>query len=153
MSPEPTDNQPETGLRVSPAVTVPMGLLGFVFSRSGGPGGQNVNKLATRAQLRVALADLRPIIGPAACERLRQLAGSRLTAGGLLLISDEQTRSQQMNRQACLERLRTLLLQALTPPRLRRRTKPSRGSKTRRLEGKKRDAQVKRHRRGPGEAW
>jgi ribosome-associated protein len=150
---ELSQHREEAGLRVSPAVTVPAGLLGFSYSRSGGPGGQNVNKLATRVTLRVGLADLRALIGEAASVRLRHLAGSRVTDAGELIINDEQTRSQQMNREACRERLRGLLLAALTPPQPRRRTKPSRGAKARRLEGKRRDAQVKQSRRGAGEGW
>jgi ribosome-associated protein len=150
MTPQPQQDPVASGLRVAPGVTLPQTLLGFSFSCSGGPGGQNVNKLATRAQLRVALADLQPILGAPVCARLRRLAGARVTLAGDLLLTDEGTRSQQMNRQACLERLRELVLHALTPPRPRKRTKPSRGARARRLETKRHRAQTKQHRRGPG---
>ena len=125
------------------------GLLRFSFSRSGGPGGQNVNKVATRAELRIAVRDLP--ISPRAAERLRALAGRRVTAEDELILVAESERSQIRNRQECLDRLREMLIQAIPEPKVRRKTKPTRGSKERRLAEKKGRGEVKRLRRGDGD--
>jgi ribosome-associated protein len=144
------ENFPPSGIEVAPGIYLPEAALRFTFSRSSGPGGQNVNKLSTKAQLHLALSALREKIGPAATDRLMLLAGpARLTADGDLLISVEETRSQRMNRDICIERLRTLLLQALTPPKTRRRTRPTRSSKQRRLDAKKHRGVSKRGRSAP----
>ena len=141
------DNISSSSLHLAAGVVLPPSAYAFAFSRSSGPGGQNVNKLATKAQLRVALSDLQSRMGDAALARLVALAGpSRLTAAGEIVISSEESRSQHRNRDACVERLRELVLRALRPPRPRRATKPSAGSKRRRLESKKRRGAVKRAR-------
>jgi ribosome-associated protein len=119
----------------------------FQFARSGGPGGQNVNKLNTKAELWVPLAALSGL-GVRAAARLRTLAGRRLTSNDELHLTAETERTQEGNRSAVLERLRHLLLEALHEPKPRRKTKPTRGSKKRRLESKRRRSEVKSRRRG-----
>lgn len=128
---------------------LPLRLLQITCVRSSGPGGQNVNKLATKVQMRLNLADLQPILGAAATQRLRHLAGSRLTLEDQLLLSDDSSRSQHANRAACLERLRRLLVEALHRPRIRRPTRPTRASKERRLASKEQRSQLKRDRQRP----
>jgi len=125
---------------------LPQGCFEEKFTRSGGHGGQNVNKVATTVQLRffMRLAWL-----PYPVEaRLRELAGSRLTADGDIVIIASEHRTQEQNRQAARARLEELLDRAFRPPRRRRATKPSYGSKLRRLEGKRRRSEIKRDRRG-----
>ncbi|MBM4108157.1 MAG: aminoacyl-tRNA hydrolase [Phycisphaerae bacterium] len=135
------------GVELAPGVTVPEQALSFTFTTSTGPGGQNVNKRATRCVLRIALADLP--LHPEAVERLRHAAGHRVTDAGDLVISGGRERTQERNRDDCLARLRELLVAAMVRPKTRRRTRPTRGSKERRLSSKKRRGEIKRSRRSP----
>jgi ribosome-associated protein len=112
------------------------------FVRSAGPGGQNVNKLATAAQLRFHVGAFARL-DPAAKDRLRQLAGRRLTDGDEILIVARSHRTQEANRRDALQRLETLLDAASRAPVPRRATKPTRASKQRRLEGKARSGKIK----------
>ena len=119
--------------------------LSFTYARSGGPGGQNVNKVSSKVLLR-----WNPATSAALPEdvRTRFLAQqrSRLTKEGDILITSQKTRDQGRNTEDCLEKLRTLILRALQPPKTRRPTKPSRGSKERRLADKKIQGQRKKER-------
>jgi len=112
------------------------------FIRSSGPGGQNVNKLATAVQLRF---DVRrsPSLPPAVRARAERLAGKRLTRDGVLVITAQRFRTQERNREDALERLLALLREAAVAPIPRRPTKPTAGARQRRLEGKRRRAALK----------
>jgi ribosome-associated protein len=109
--------------------------LQFQFVRGSGPGGQNVNKVATAAQLRFDLAGTQAL-SPAVKARLRTLAGHRITTEGTLLIIARNHRTQEGNRREALQRLADLVARASVEPTIRRATRPSRASKQRRLEVK-----------------
>jgi ribosome-associated protein len=115
------------------------------FVRSSGPGGQNVNKVATAVQLRFDLE--RAGLDPAWKERVRALAGRRIGADGMLRIEARRFRTQEKNRRDARERLAALLDRAATPPRPRRPTAVSKAAKRRRQEAKRRQARVKTLRR------
>jgi ribosome-associated protein len=129
-------------------VLVPGDAIAFRAVRSSGPGGQNVNKVASKVELRVDLARIRGL-ADAAHARLLGLTASRLDAEGRLLVVSQKTRDQSRNLADAREKLRGLLLRALQAPRLRRATRPTTASRERRLRDKKRAAERKRG-RGPG---
>jgi ribosome-associated protein len=139
-------NIPPGGMELAPGVRAAAGAVRFQFSRSGGPGGQNVNKLNTRAEIWVPL-DALIGLNTGAIERLRQLVGRRITANGEIHLISETERGQEGNRAAVLERLRELIVRAKVEPKVRRKTKPSRAAKRKRLEGKKRRGEIKSMRR------
>ena len=137
-------------LPLSPSLLIPDEELEWKFIRSSGPGGQNVNKVASAAQLKFLLT--RNTSLPAAAKtRLRRLAGQKLTDDGDIVFKSMSERSQEQNRRAALERLETLIRAALIEPKIRKKTRPTRGSQERRIESKKRRGASKRERRGP--AW
>ena len=138
----------EPGEVLADGVFIDSGALSYVFSRSGGPGGQAVNKLATKATLRLRLEDIRGL-PPAAMERLRRLAARWLTDADELVISAETSRSQLDNKRECLERLRVAVGEAQRVPKPRKRTRPSRAAVQRRLEAKRQRGEAKRRRQRP----
>src|SRR5262249_51305968 len=131
---------------VTPSIRIPKNELEITFARSGGPGGQNVQKVSSKVLLR-----WNPAASPSLPEdikgRLLQQQRHRLTRGGELLITSQRTRDQTNNLHDCLEKLRDLVRRALTPPRLRRPTRPTRGSKERRLHAKKHRSHLKQRRK------
>ena len=130
-------------IRITDRISIDESELSENFVRASGPGGQNVNKLATAVQLRF---DVRhsPSLPNDVSIRLQRLAGSRLTNDGVLVIVAQRHRTQERNRQDALDRLIALIRQAAVPPKPRRPTRPTKASRERRLEVKKRRSGVKR---------
>lgn len=121
--------------------------LSFEYVRSSGPGGQNVNKVATAVQLRFDVTRS-PSLSEEVKARLVKLAGKRVSADGILVIEAKRYRAQEQNRFDALERFYGLLKKASQRPRTRKPTSPTRASKERRLEGKRKRAEIKRSRQG-----
>jgi ribosome-associated protein len=130
-------------LVVRPGLEIPDADLEVAFIRSAGPGGQNVNKVASAVQLRFAL-ERNQTLSPDVKSRLRHLAGQRVTDAGELLIVARTSRSQEHNRRDAESRLLDLVRRALVAPKKRHATKPTRASKERRLTSKARAQKTKR---------
>jgi len=136
----------DDALEVAPGIAIPLAELELRASRAGGPGGQHVNKTATRIELVFDLAHSPSLPGEAR-ERLLVALAHRLDARGCLRVVAARSRSQLRNREEALERLRDLLARALAPRRPRRATRPTRASVERRLTEKKARGALKRERR------
>ena len=132
-------------LEITPRLRIPLAEFEWAYSRSGGPGGQNVNKVASKAQLRWNLAET-PSLPPEIKSRLMALFPSRITIEGEFLIDSSRYRDQERNREDCLMKLAAMLRQAASPPKLRRPTKPSKASNRRRLADKKHNSSRKESR-------
>jgi ribosome-associated protein len=131
-------------IEITPSVKIDERELQIDFTRASGPGGQNVNKVATAAQLRF---DVGSSSLPAEVKtRLNQLAGKRVTDEGVLLIEAKRFRTQEQNREDAIERFIELVRKALVKPRTRKKTKPTQASKEERLKQKKRRGEIKKMR-------
>ncbi len=147
ISPESPQAGGPGNLIVTHRLRIPLAEFEFRFARSSGPGGQNVNKVNSKALLRW------PIVSSASLpdavrERFRQRFGNRITTEGDLLISSQRYRDQARNVDDCLEKLRAMLAAVASPPVRRKRTRRSRASIERRLGAKRRRAEKKENRRG-----
>ena len=137
-------------LAINESITIPENELTFTYARSGGPGGQNVNKVSSKAVLRWQLA-ASTVVSEEVKGRIARLEKKRVTTEGELIITSQRFRDQERNREDCLERLREIVLRALVLPKPRKATKPTRGSQRRRLADKKHRSETKQGRRDLGE--
>ena len=133
-------------LRVTPALAIEESELEERFVRASGPGGQNVNKVATAVQLRFDPGHS-PSLTEEVRARLRALAGNRVTTDGVLVIDARRHRTQAQNREDARERLAELLRQALVRPKRRRKTRPTKGSVEKRMQSKRKRSETKRGRK------
>jgi ribosome-associated protein len=136
-------------LEITPSLQIPDSEFTWTFARSGGPGGQNVNKVASKALLRWDIAVNTSV--PEDVKSRLALQQKRFFTQDGVIITSQRYRDQDRNREDCLEKLRAIILQAMVVPKARKKTRPSRGSKRARLQDKKHRSSVKQHRRKPNE--
>lgn len=139
-------------VEVTPSVKIEESEIQLDFIRASGPGGQNVNKVASSVQLRFDVRNS-PALYPDVKERLIKLAGSRMTDEGILIIEAKRYRTQEQNRFDAIQRLITLIQKALEKPKVRRATRPSLTAKAARVGDKKKHGEIKRTRRLVPKDW
>ncbi len=144
---DPSGETPGGGDEIGPRVRAAAGSLRIQYSRGGGPGGQNVNKVNTKAEIWVSLTGISGL-SPGALSRLAALAGRRLTDAGEIHLASHIHRTQEANRQEVFQRLREMIVQAQVEPKWRRKTRPSVAAKRRRLESKRHHSELKARRSG-----
>ena len=139
-------------IEVTPGIKIDEDELHFDFIRSAGPGGQNVNKVATAVQLRFDVRNS-PALSAEIKERLVKLAGNRVTEAGVLIIEAKRTRSQEKNRLDAIQRLVKLIQQAAEPPKPRKKTRPGAGAAAVRMADKRKRGETKRLRQYNPDEW
>jgi len=133
-------------IEVTPSIFIDEGELHFDFVRASGPGGQNVNKVATAVQLRF---DVRTAnLSEGTKTRLIRTAGKRMTSEGILVIEAKQFRTQEKNREDAINRLLALVRKSLKPPKARKKTRPTAESREKRIGSKKKRGEIKKSRQG-----
>jgi ribosome-associated protein len=135
-------------LFVNERIGIPLAEFDWSYARSGGPGGQNVNKVSSKAVLRWPVATSPSLPGDVRA-RFLQKFHTRITGDGDLVMASQEYRDQERNRQACMDRLAAMLRQVANPPTPRKATKPTKGSKVRRVAAKRHTSKTKSNRRRP----
>jgi ribosome-associated protein len=138
-------------LTITDTIAIADDELEWSYARSGGPGGQNVNKVASKAVLRWKAGASAAPIPPAARDRMRAAFPSRFTTEGDAVIQSQKYRDQERNKEDCLLKLAEMVRAALVEPAVRKKTKPTKGAKKRRLADKRRASAKKQSRRAPGD--
>ena len=135
-------------MQIGPQIDIPRGEFVFRFDRSSGPGGQNVNKVNSKATMHWQVRDT-PSLPEDVRQRFLSRFATRINKSGELVISSQQHRDQAQNTDECLRRVRTMIEQVLAKPKRRKKTRPTLASKRRRLDNKKRRSETKRLRKPP----
>lgn len=141
-----SEPHPDSRIPIAPGVSIPRTEIEFRASRAGGPGGQHVNTSSSRIELRWNL-DRTGALDPGQRERVRRRLGRRLDSAGTVRVVADSRRSQLQNREAALERFRSILAEALSVPKRRKATRPTKASKERRLDAKRRRSGIKADRK------
>ena len=140
----------EPSIVVTPRIRIPVSELRLTFSRSSGPGGQNVNKVNSKVTIHWNVTANESLPEPVR-ERFLKVYANRINAAGEVILQSQRYREQERNRADCMDKLRDMVLAVASAPKTRRKTKPSRASRERRLQDKHHRSETKRLRRGPND--